>query len=161
MRETGRVTSVLDGRAEVEVTAQAACGHCGAHGVCNWAGVKVRRVLATNQANARPGDAVVLDVAEGGRMRSSLVVFGTPVLLMLSGVLVGGLVFGRDLWAGVLSGVGLGAGVLIVKLVDISVSRSGRSLPVIVCLADESEPKGVTGDETCDRNTRCRDGRSG
>jgi len=157
MRETGRVTSVSGSCAEVEVETDGACRHCGAHGVCNWTGTRARRVVALNRAGARPNDFVVLEVPDSGRVRSSLLVFGVPALLMLGGVLVGGLVIGRDLWAGVLSGVGLAAGVLIVKLVDFSVSRSGRTLPAVVRLLDENEPKGATSDEMADSDAGCGD----
>ncbi len=161
MRETGRVTSVSGSRAEVEVETDGACRHCGAQGVCNWTGTKARRVLALNRAGARPEDVVVLEVPDSGRVKSSLLVFGVPALLMLVGVLTGGLVIGRDLWAGVLAGVGLAAGVLVVKLVDFLVSRSGRTLPVVVRLLDENEPKGAANDEMAGSDSGCGDGKHG
>jgi len=50
---------------------------------------------------------------------------------MLAGVLVGGLVLRKDLWSGILAGVGLALGLVVVKVVDTSMNRLGRSLPVI------------------------------
>jgi positive regulator of sigma E activity len=114
--------------------------------------------MAVNRAGAKAGDRVVLEPAERSRAWSNLLVFGVPACLMLAGVLVGGLVMRRDLWAGVLSGAGLVVGWLIVKLVDRSVSRSGRVLPVIVRLADSTEDKG-DDDEMVDRDAGCGDGR--
>jgi positive regulator of sigma E activity len=161
MEETGRVTKTNGNRAEVEVAARGECTGCSAHGICHSAGGKSRRVLAVNNAGARTGDTVVLDLSGSRGIRSNLVVFGIPALAMLAGVLVGGLVMKRDLWAGILSGIGLAAGLAVVKLVDSSVSRSGKTLPVVVRLADTSAPKGVTGDEMVDGSSGCGDGRHG
>ncbi len=136
MRETGKVVKVRGGRAEVEVAARGECEHCSAHSICNWTGTSLRRVLAVNKVGAAMGDLVELETVEGTGARSNLVVFGTPGLLMVAGVLVGGLVLRKDLWSGILSGVGLALGFGIVKAVDISVNRSGRSLPVIVGMAE-------------------------
>jgi len=137
MRETGKVVSTNSGRAEVEVAARGECEHCSAHGICNWTGTSTRKVLAVNRVGAAAGDIVELDTVEGVGAKSNLLVFGIPVLFMVAGVLVGGLVLRRDLWSGILSGVGLALGLGIVKVIDISVNRSGRSLPVIVRRTDE------------------------
>ena len=132
MRETGRVVSTKNERAEVEVAARGECEHCTAHGICNWTGTSLRRVLAVNKAGAASGDAVELESVEGTGAKSNLVVFGIPVLLMLAGVLVGGLAMRKDVWSGILAGVGLALGFGIVKIIDIAVNRTGRSLPVVV-----------------------------
>jgi hypothetical protein len=55
---------------------------------------------------------------------------------MLAGVLVGGLIMHKDTWSGILAGVGLALGFGIVKAIDVSVNRSGRSLPVIVGMTE-------------------------
>jgi sigma-E factor negative regulatory protein RseC len=138
MKETGRVLSTRGARAEVEVAARGECEGCSAHAMCNWTGTTTRKVLAVNQAGASVGSLVTLEMPEAGGMKSNLLVFGIPVLTMLVGVLVGGLVIRKDLWSGILAGVGLAVGIGIVKVIDISVSRSGRTLPVITALADES-----------------------
>jgi len=132
MRENGKVVSTKNGRAEVEVAARGECEHCSAHGICNWTGTSTRKVLAVNRVGAAAGDIVELDTVEGVGAKSNLLVFGIPVLFMVAGVLVGGLVLRKDLWSGILSGVGLALGLGIVKVIDISVNRSGRSLPVVV-----------------------------
>ncbi len=132
MQETGKVVSVKGDRAEVEVAARGECEHCTAHGICNWTGTSLRKVLAVNQAGARAGDVVALEVVEGTGVKSNLLVFGIPVVLMVAGVLIGGLVLRKDLWSGILAGVGLALGLGVVKIIDIAVNRSGKSLPVIV-----------------------------
>jgi positive regulator of sigma E activity len=136
MRETGKVVSTRNDRAEVEVAARGECEHCTAAGICNWTGTSLRKVLAVNRVGAVAGDVVELETVEGTGAKSNLMVFGIPVLLMLAGVLVGGLALRKDLWSGILSGVGLVVGLGIVKIIDIAVNRSGRSLPVIVGMAE-------------------------
>jgi len=60
-----------------------------------------------------------------------------PVVLMVTGVLIGGLLLRKDLWSGILAGVGLLLGLGIVKIFDIAANRSGSGLPVIVRRAGE------------------------
>jgi sigma-E factor negative regulatory protein RseC len=132
MRENGKVVSTSNDRAEVEVAAKGECEHCTAAGICNWTGTNLRKVLAVNKVGAAMGDVVELESIEGTGAKSNLLVFGIPVLLMLAGVLVGGLILRKDTWSGILAGVGLALGFGIVKAIDVSVNRTGRSLPVIV-----------------------------
>ena len=131
MRENGKVVSTMSDRAEVEVAAKGECEHCSAHGFCNWTGTNVRKVLAVNKVGAGVGDGVELEIGAGTGARTNLLVFGIPVLMMLAGVLIGGLVLRKDMWSGILAGVGLVLGFGIVKAVDVSVNRSGRSLPAV------------------------------
>ena len=137
MRETGKVVNTRNDRAEVEVAARGECEHCSAHGLCNWTGTNLRKVLAVNKAGAGAGDVVELEIVEGTGAKSNLLVFGIPVVLMVTGVLVGGLLLRKDLWSGILAGVGLALGLGIVKIFDIAANRSGRGLPVIVRRAGE------------------------
>ena len=141
MRETGKVVSTKNDRAEVEVAARGECEHCTAHGICNWNGTSLRKVLAVNKAGAGTGDVVELETVEGTGAKSNLLVFGIPVVLMVTGVLIGGVLLRKDLWSGILAGVGLALGLGIVKIVDIAVNRSGRSLPVIVGMAEVRSQK--------------------
>jgi positive regulator of sigma E activity len=143
MAEQGRVVRVRGGRAEVEVESRGECEHCSAHGICNWTGNRLRRVLAVNEAGASEGDHVLLVPREGAGVGSNLLVFGVPALGMLAGVLIGGLLL-SNLWAAILSGGGLVLGSVIVKVVDVAVGRSGRTLPVILRRLSEDEVKGAT-----------------
>jgi positive regulator of sigma E activity len=136
MRETGKVVSTKNDRAEVEVAAKGECEHCSAYGFCNWTGTSVRKVLAVNKVGAAVGDGVELELGAGTGAQTTLLVFGVPVVLMFAGVLIGGLVLRKDMWSGILAGVGLALGFGIVKAIDVSVNRSGRRLPVIVGMAE-------------------------
>jgi len=137
MRENGKVVSTRNDRAEVEVAAKGECERCSAHSLCNWTGTRVRKVLAVNKVGVGIGDDVELEIREGTGARTNLLIFGVPVLLMLAGVLVGGLILRKDAWSAILAGVGLALGFGIVKAIDVSVNRSGRSLPVIIRRTEE------------------------
>ena len=137
MRENGKVISTNGDRAEVEVAARGECEHCTAAGICNWTGTSLRKVLAVKKIGVGAGDMVELETVEGSGAKTNLLVFGIPVVLMFVGVMIGGLVLRKDMWSGILAGVGLALGFGIVKIVDISVNRSGRSLPVIVRRTEE------------------------
>jgi positive regulator of sigma E activity len=142
MRETGKVISTKNDRAEVEVAAKGECEHCTAHGICNWNGTTVRKVLTVNKVGAGAGDMVELETVEGSGAKTNLLVFGIPVVLMFAGVLIGGLVLRKDMWSGILAGVGLVLGFGIVKIIDIAVNRSGTSLPVVTRRLSADEVRG-------------------
>ncbi len=158
MRETGKVISTKSDRAEVEVAAKGECEHCTAHGICNWNGTNVRKVLTVNRVGAGLGDVVELETVEGTGAKTNLLVFGIPAVLMLAGVLIGGLVLRKDAWSGILAGVGLGLGFGIVKAIDVSVNRSGTSLPVIVGMAEVRGQKAECGSQNQGESDESVDG---
>ncbi len=139
MEETGTVVGFRGTQAEVEIPARGECSHCPAHSLCNWTGQKTRMILAANAVQARLGDRVLLSLSPKRKVSSNLLVFGIPTLGMLVGVLLGSLVFRTELWAGVLTGVGLTAGFLLVKLIDGLAGRSGKILPVVVKILREED----------------------
>ena len=141
MEEHGRITAVHDDRAEVEVVPGEACRTCGASGFCNWTGKRQKLLTARNPVQAGIGDAVVVRTPESGRSKSAGLVFGIPAVAMLVGVLLGSLFWG-NVGAAVFGGVGLGAGLVGIKVIDIRAARSGRNLPVIVRRVDAAGPAG-------------------
>jgi positive regulator of sigma E activity len=146
MEEPGRVRSVADGRAEVEIEPGGACEKCGASGFCNWTGKRSRLVLARNDAGAEAGDAVVVETAEAGRLGSAGLVFGLPGGLMALGVVVGSLAW-NDTGAAILAGVGLVLGLALLKLIDRRYRRSGRNLPVVTRRLEGCRPPAAGGAE--------------
>jgi positive regulator of sigma E activity len=151
MEEHGRVTAVHGDRAEVEVVPGEACRSCSASGFCSWTGKRQKLLTARNPAQAGIGDTVVVSTPESGRSRSAGLVFGIPAVGMLAGVLLGSLFWGNT-GAVVLGGIGLGAGLLAIKLIDMRAARSGRNLPVIIRRVDAgSLPECPTGPATDSR----------
>ena len=89
MVQTAKVTRLLpDGRAEVSVKRQSACGHdcskCG--GGCSELMVSSTvSVIATNGIGARPGDMVTVESATSGVLGAAVMVYVVPFLLFFAG----------------------------------------------------------------------------
>jgi len=138
---------VRGSRAEVEVIPHSGCDHCSAVSFCQWTGSRAKRVLTLNRINAQEGDRVVISRSVRQSGRSSLVVFGLPALLMLGGVVLGRVLFQSDTWAAGFAGVGLVVALVVVKVVDATLMRTGEGLPVIVRRLSISECKGAADEK--------------
>ena len=117
MIQTAKVTKVFpDGRAEVAVKRQSACGHdcskCG--GGCSELMVSSTvAVMAANPVRAMPGDMVRVESSTGGILKAAVVVYLVPFLLFFLGYFICaglGLSGGVSAAAG---GVGFAVGVLL------------------------------------------------
>lgn len=99
IEERARVVAVEGPYAWLEGGATA-CGGCGARGACGtaavagWLARHRRRVRALNRAGARPGEEVVVGLAEGALVRGSLLVYLVPLAAMISGAVAGVAWFG-------------------------------------------------------------------
>ena len=129
MVQTAKVTKVLpDGRAEVSVRRQSACGHdcskCG--GGCSEMMVSATvAVIADNPVRALPGDSVTVESSTGRILGAAVVVYLVPFLLFFLGYFLG-----AGLSEGVgaaLGGVGFAAGVALAVLADRRMRR-GRAI---------------------------------
>ena len=127
MIQTAKVTKVFpDGRAEVAVKRQSACGHdcskCG--GGCSELMVSSTvTVTASNPVRAMPGDTVRVESSTGGVLKAAVVVYLVPFLLFFLGYFVcaaAGLGGGVSAAAGCL---GFVLGVLLAILTDRRVRR--------------------------------------
>lgn len=127
MIQTAKVTKVFpDGRAEVAVRRQSACGHdcskCG--GGCSELMVSSTvAVMAANPVRAMPGDTVRVESATGGILKAAVVVYLVPFLLFFLGYFV---CAALQLSAGISAaagGVGFAVGVLLAVLLDRQVRR--------------------------------------
>ena len=93
MVQTAKVTKVLpDGRAEVSVRRQSACGHdcskCG--GGCSEMMVSATvAVIADNPVRALPGDSVTVESSTGRILGAAVVVYLVPFLLFFLGYFLG------------------------------------------------------------------------
>ena len=129
MVQTAKVTKVLpDGRAEVSVRRQSACGHdcskCG--GGCSEMMVSATvAVIADNPVRALPGDSVTVESSTGRILGAAVVVYLVPFLLFFLGYFLGA---GRsEGGAAALGGVGFAAGVALAVLADRRMRR-GRAI---------------------------------
>ncbi len=117
----------------------AACGACASKGGCQSAatasvlegalGQPARRLLRlANTIQARPGDAVVICVADGIVLRAVWLAYGVPLLLALAGAMVFVSVTGSELAAVTGMLCGLFGGYLIMRRSGFS---PGRAEPVL------------------------------
>ena len=128
MIQTAKVTKVFpDGRAEVAVRRQSACGHdcskCG--GGCSELMVSSTvAVMAANPVRAMPGDMVRVESSSGGILKAAVVVYLVPFLLFFLGYFLcaaAGLGAGVCAAAGI---VGFAAGILLAVVMDRRVRRN-------------------------------------
>ncbi|RJX33877.1 MAG: hypothetical protein C4525_08395 [Desulfarculus sp.] len=90
MQEEGRVVQTLGGLAQVETIQQEACKSCGARGACHTLGGDKKRIIsALNQAQAQPGDRVLLSMPRKGVLGASFLVYMLPVIALLAGAALG------------------------------------------------------------------------
>ncbi|MDP2195824.1 MAG: SoxR reducing system RseC family protein [Rhodocyclaceae bacterium] len=106
LTRSGRIVAIRAGLATIRVETPSACGGCGGRGACGTASGTT--VLLPVPASARPGDAVMLALAEGLLVRGALRVYLLPASAMLLGAAL--LSAWGDLAAvgGALSGLGSG-----------------------------------------------------
>ncbi len=129
MIQTAKVTRVLeDGRAEVAVKRQSACGHdcskCG--GGCSEMMVSSTvAVIAENPLRAMPGDSVRVESATKGVLGAAVLVYLVPFLLFFLGYFLGAGALALGEGAGTALGVlGFALGVLLAVLADRRVRRN-------------------------------------
>ncbi|MCB1776459.1 MAG: SoxR reducing system RseC family protein [Candidatus Competibacteraceae bacterium] len=123
IEEQARVAEAGDGYAWVEIERRSACGSCQVSGGCGtatlakiWSGRQMR-TRAISDLPLRPGDEVIVGLADGVLLRGALLAYLVPLALMLAGALLGEATFAS---AGeepviLLGGLGLGLGFLVVR----------------------------------------------
>lgn len=97
MLETRAIVIRLEGEdALVESTQGGGCGHCDSEKGCGSGKLsqlfssQPRRFRVRNEAHAQPGAEVQISVAEGALLRSALLMYVLPLLLLLAGGALGG-----------------------------------------------------------------------
>lgn len=95
MIEQTAVVVQIDGQfALVEAQRESSCGQCSAQKGCGTGvlaksiGQRVMRVKVLNQCNAQPGDEVIVGMPEKGFIKSALITYLLPLLLMLFGAII-------------------------------------------------------------------------
>ena len=135
MIQTAKVTKVFpDGRAEVAVKRQSACGHdcskCG--GGCSELMVSSTvAVMAANPVRAMPGDMVRVESSTGGILKAAVVVYLVPFILFFLGYFIcAALQLSGGISAAV-GGIGFAVGVLLAVLLDRE-ARPRRSIHLCI-----------------------------
>lgn len=88
MQQLGYVTKVYEDIAKVVVGRESACGgNCSSCGSsCNVQNIELE---VKNTLKARPGDYVELDLKTGHVLKSAVVVYLFPLLMMIIGIILG------------------------------------------------------------------------
>lgn len=140
IEELAVVVDAGDGYAWVETRRRSACGACSASAGCGTAtlakvwGERRTRVRVISAWPLRPGDTVIVGLAEGALLRGSLLVYLLPLALLLAGALLGQAAFvGAGEEPVILAGaVGLGLGFLAARAVSRRLQSDIRFQPVVV-----------------------------
>lgn len=102
IEEHAVVVGIEQDVAMLEVVRRTPCGLCGQTrgcGISLWGrlfGHKPNIFRALNEINARVGDSVIVGIAEQALLTSALTVYGVPLLTLLAGALLAGVIFPGD-----------------------------------------------------------------
>lgn len=127
MLETRAIIVRLDGSdALVEAQQGGGCGHCDSVNGCGSGKLsklfcaQPRRFRVHNGIDARVGDEVQVAVADGALLRSVLIIYMLPLLLLLAGGLLGASLADaasrRDVYAAIGAVLGLASGFVLARL---------------------------------------------
>lgn len=159
LEEQAVVVRVESDEAFLEIVRHSPCGLCGQTrgcGVSLWGklfGHHQGTFAVTNEIDAQPGDNVVVGVEEKVLLTGSLVVYGVPLLLLLTGAVSG--VFltpaaaGKDLYPMLGAGIGLVLSLLWLKGYAAGRSMDTRYRPVILRRAEN-----FTSEKVCHKRIK-------
>ncbi len=140
MTEVGRVVSVNDDAAVVAMHASGACEKCG---LCMASGDgKEILLLARNEADASPGDAVEIEISPGRVLVAAFALYLLPVLMTILGFVVGSAVSGGSEESAlpiVLAMSFLVVSFLAVWLFDVKIRKADRRHATVKRVLSEEE----------------------
>lgn len=143
MMETRAIVIRLEGKeALVESTQGGGCGNCDSENGCGSGKLSQlfcsapRRFRVRNDGNAQVGTLVQVTLAEGVLLRSALLMYLLPLVLLLCGALAGAQwaddAASSDAWSAIGGLVGLSLGFVLVKAISLRRRLSAVAQPVIL-----------------------------
>ncbi len=149
MLETRAIVIRVEGReALVESMQGGGCGHCDSEKGCGSGKLsqlfcsEPRRFRVRNDANVPVGTVVQIALAEGLLLRSALLMYMLPLLLLLCGAIVGAQFAhderSRDVYSAIGGLLGLSLGFVIVKVISLRRNLSAVAQPIILPSTDMS-----------------------
>lgn len=140
IEERAVVTETGQGYAWLEIQRRSACGGCHASDGCGaaalakvWGGKRMR-VRALSDLPLRPGDEVIVGMADGALLRGALLAYLLPLASLFAGAILGQATFasaGEELVM-LSGGLGLGLGFLAVRALSRRLRDDARYQPVVL-----------------------------
>jgi positive regulator of sigma E activity len=130
MHENGTIVEIFDTRARVEMIRSPACKTCG---LCTSPLDRRSMILEVESvAEARVGDQVVVEIEPSIVLRSASIFYLIPLAGLFGGVIIGHLLFGREVLSLIFGLAGLVISFGLVFRLDRKVKTSHRFQPRIV-----------------------------
>lgn len=149
-QETGVVLSTQDGEALVRFSRTEACKKCGA---CQKGEDGNMLMQLRNDMNAKPGDHVVVELAEGRLMQASLLAYGFPLAMLLLGLVLGYYALpsllpqiDQNLLAIALALALTAVSMICLRWTEKRRKRKGQYMPKAVLVSPPNDPKGGMDD---------------
>ncbi len=135
--EEGTINSIKNGMAEIFLTAGYYCGQCSAKIVCKCEDSGKRSITIDNNFGGKEGDKVRISVKGKGILEATFLLYGLPVFLLLSGILIGMQIFHNEYLASL---IGLIAAALLFFYVYIfNKNKSHREIIRTEVIKDSSD----------------------
>lgn len=116
MVQNGIVKQIIKNMAEVEIQRSSACGEsCASCGLCPG---QLTVVSALNDADAKIGDSVIIDMSDKKVLGAALLVYIVPVLMLFGGYFAGYAIFGGETAAVAAGFTVMAAAFMIIILFD-------------------------------------------
>lgn len=148
LESEGTVLEIEAGVAYVETSRASACGNCGSKHNCGSTplmqllGIEARPFQVLNPIGAEVGERVIIGLEESALLRSSLVAYVVPVVLLIAGAIAGSMLaspFSSDVYAMVGALLGLVAGFGALKWTAGRTSGQDKYRPIILRRAFSSQ----------------------
>ncbi len=143
LEERGQVVSVADGRVRVAVQRQSACGACQARAACGQGLMQAlqpgrcHEVEALSDLVLQEGDMVTIGINAGLMVRSAILVYLLPLLVLIAGALLGQWLEAGEGWTIVLAAAGFAASCAYLYRFNQRQRNNADYMPVVL----RAEPK--------------------
>jgi len=123
MKRYGRVIETDGINAKILLKRHAACGECGA---CQAGKENMEiQVIAINDANAKVGDMVEIDMATPNVLNAAFLAYGIPFIALVLGIYISSK-FVEELFAMVIGFLSLGISYIFIKLYEKKIKGSDK-----------------------------------
>ncbi len=113
MVRTGKVVGISGKAIEVCFERPEMCAQCGA-----CMGHKPHEETVRIEGSAEIGDTVAVEMPDAKIVKVSLIAYIIPLIGLMIGLLIGQVLLKSDLWAALTGLLGLGAGILVTRMLD-------------------------------------------